>query len=321
LGQHPARARRAVDDGAVIATHTSQQRARACQAIGVAVEVAYELFNANSLEWMARQRACSIESIVTDAPFGLREFTEPEKEKLRAGRGGTWRLPPSFDGCRRSPVPRFTDLTDRDKLAAGEFFAEFGRQAYRILVPGAHVIVASNPLLSHLINTPMLQAGFEIRGQIIRLVQTLRGGDRPKNAHQEFDDVTVMPRSAHEPWGIFRKPCEGRVQDNLRKWKTGALRRSSAERPFCDVIPSAPTHKNERRISPHPNLKPQAFMRAIVRAALPLGEGTVLDPFAGGGSTIAAAEHLGYRSIGVELDPGYFEIAQKGIPLLAELQR
>jgi len=37
-----------------------------------------------------------------------------------------------------------------------------------------------------------------------------------------------MPRSMWEPWILFRKPIEGRVQDNLRKWKTGGFRRPSA---------------------------------------------------------------------------------------------
>ena len=39
-------------------------------------------------------------------------------------------------------------------------------------------------------------------------------------------------------------------------------------------------------------------MRQIVRASLPLGNGIVLDPFMGGGSTIAAAIAVGYESIG-----------------------
>jgi site-specific DNA-methyltransferase (adenine-specific) len=60
-------------------------------------------------------------------------------------------------------------------------------------------------------------------------------------------------------------------------------------------------------------------MRQIVRAALPLGEGTILDPFLGGGSTIAAALAVGYPSIGVELDPKYLELARTGIPKLAAL--
>jgi site-specific DNA-methyltransferase (adenine-specific) len=166
---------------------------------------------------------------------------------------------------------------------------------------------------------PLIEAGFEKRGEIIRLVQTLRGGDRPKNAHREFSDVTVMPRSCWEPWGLFRKPCQGRVQDNLRKWKTGGLRRLSAELPFADVVPSAPTRPDERGLSPHPSLKPQAFMRQVVWASLPLGAGVVLDPFMGGGSTIAAAVAVGYESIGVEVDPDFFHMAEDAIPKLAAL--
>jgi len=57
----------------------------------------------------------------------------------------------------------------------------------------------------------------------------------------------------------------------------------------------------------------------VVRAVLPLGEGVVLDPFAGSGSTLAAAEAVGYESIGVELDPQYVEMARRAIPALAEL--
>ncbi len=181
-----------------------------------------------------------------------------------------------------------------------------------------HLFIATNPLLSHLVYLPLMEGNFEKRGEVIRLVRTLRGGDRPKNAHEEFSEVTVMPRSAWEPWGLFRKPCESRVQDNLRKWKTGGLRRISQDAPFSDVIPSSPTRPEERSLSPHPSLKPQSFMRQIVRAALPLGVGVILDPFMGGGSTIAAAISVGYESIGVEIDPAFFKIAAKAIPRLAD---
>jgi DNA modification methylase len=60
-------------------------------------------------------------------------------------------------------------------------------------------------------------------------------------------------------------------------------------------------------------------MREIVRAALPLGEGIVLDPFMGGGSTIAAAFAVGYASIGIENDPAFFAMAKEAIPKLTAL--
>jgi site-specific DNA-methyltransferase (adenine-specific) len=268
---------------------------------------------------MDSRDAQSIHAIVTDPPYGLKEFNPTEKAKLRRGKGGVWRIPPAFDGCTRSPVPRFTILSDEERGELKVFFSEFAKRALRVLVPGGHLLIATNPLLSHLVYQPVVEGGFEKRGEIIRLVQTLRGGDRPKNAHEEFSDVTVMLRSAWEPWGLFRKPCEGRVKDNLRKWKTGGLRRISADVPFSDVIFSSPTRREERTISPHPSLKPQSFMRQIVRASLPLGMGIVLDPFMGGGSTIAAAASVGYESIGIEHDHVFFDMAARGIPMLSVL--
>jgi site-specific DNA-methyltransferase (adenine-specific) len=268
---------------------------------------------------MARRPPRSFEAIVTDPPYGLLEYDAEEQRKLRRGRGGVWRIPPALDGARRSPLPRFTVLGASGHARLVAFFERFAKEALRVLVPGAHVFIATNPLLSELVFGPLVAAGFEKRGEIVRLVQTLRGGDRPKNAEKEFSGVTVMPRSAWEPWGVFRKPCEGRVQDNLRKWKTGGLRRPSEDSPFVDVIRSAPTRPTERRLAPHPSLKPQAFLRRIVHASLPLGEGTVLDPFAGSGSTLAAAIAVGYRSIGVEVDRRYFALAKRAVPKLAAL--
>jgi len=171
------------------------------------------------------------------------------------------------------------------------------------------------------VSQALTAAGLERRGEIVRLVMTMRGGDRPKGAHEEFSDVTVMPRSQWEPWLLYREPIETKtVAENLRKHKTGGLRRISESQPFGDVVKSHPTGPVERRIARHPSLKPQAFLRQVVRAMLPLGEGVIFDPFAGSGSTLAAAEAVGYDSIGVELDERYIEVAKKAIPALAALK-
>ena len=280
----------------------------------------YSIHNVNAFDWMKQQPLNSIHAVVTDPPYGLLEYTEKELVKLKKGRGGVWRIPPAFDGAKRRPLPRFTVLTSKDKIALRRFFTDFAESIYPILVPGAHVFIATNPLVAHLIYSPFIEIGFEPRGEIIRIVHRLRGGDRPKNAHNEFPNVSVLPKSCWEPWGLFRKPCEGRVQDNLRKWKTGGLRRISNEEPFKDLIQSSPTRRKEHDLAPHPSLKPQQFLRQLVRAALPLGRGIILDPFMGSGSTIAAASALKLRSIGLEINPEYFELALHAIPSLSGLE-
>ncbi|MBM2806483.1 MAG: putative methylase domain protein [Deltaproteobacteria bacterium] len=275
------------------------------------------LFHADCFDWIERQPDKSFHAVVTDPPYGLHEYSPEQQAKLRRRKGGVWRIPPAFDGHVRSPLPRFTTLTAEQLDDVKKYFHLWGRLLLPKLVPGAHVVVASNPLVSYLVSGSLANAGFERRGEIIRLTMTMRGGDRPKAAHDEFPDISVMPRSMWEPWIVFRKPIEGRVQDNLRKWGTGGFRRPGREKPFGDVIASAPTRSTERNLAPHPSLKPQAFLRQVVRAVLPIGTGIVLDPFAGAGSTLAAAEAIGYQSIGVEKDEHYFAMACEAIPKLA----
>ncbi|MDX6404189.1 MAG: hypothetical protein QOH70_1644 [Blastocatellia bacterium] len=280
----------------------------------------YEIENVDAFEWLNSAPMNSVEAVVTDPPYGLVEYSDKELTKLKNGKGGIWRLPPAFDGSKRMPLPRFTVLTESDQKSLRDFSFRLATLLKCVLVPGAHVFIATNPLISHLVYDSFLKNGFEKRAEIIRTVYTLRGGDRPKNAHDEFSDVSVMPKSCWEPWGLFRKPCEGRVQDNLRKWKTGGLRRISESEPFKDLILSSPARGREREIAPHPSLKPQNFLRQIVRAALPLGEGRILDPFMGSGSTVAAATACGLKSIGLELRAEYFSLAKSAIPRLADLE-
>lgn len=278
-----------------------------------------KLYQADCFEWLASEPASSIHACVTDPPYGLLEYSEDEQEKLRRGKGGVWRIPPSFDGAKRAPLPRFTVLDEDDRVKLHAFFKKLGILLNRVLVPGGNVVVASNPLLSHIVASAMSEGGLEVRGQIVRLVMTMRGGDRPKNAHLEFPDVSVMPRSMFEPWVVLRRPLEGRVQDSLRYYKTGGFRRISDEKPFGDVIASQKTPRRERELAPHPSIKPQSFLRQIVRAALPMSQGIVLDPFAGSGSTLAAANAIGYTSVGIESDPKYIKVAKRAIERLGSL--
>ena len=276
------------------------------------------LHHDDCLSWLERQPGNSFQAVVTDPPYGLFEYSDRQQAKLRSGRGGVWRIPPSFDGVVRTPIPRFTILNRQQLIRIKEFFELWGKLVRRVIVPGANVVVASNPLVSYLVSGALAASGLERRGEIIRLTTTMRGGDRPKGAHREFPDVSVLPRSMWEPWLLFRKPLDGRAQDNLRKWGTGGFRRPSQDKPFGDVLPSAPTQAAERRIAPHPSLKPQSYMRTLVRGVLPTGEGVVLDPFAGAGSTLAACNVVGYSSVGVEKDAEYFNLAKESIPKLTE---
>jgi adenine-specific DNA-methyltransferase len=59
----------------------------------------------------------------------------------------------------------------------------------------------------------------------------------------------------------------------------------------------------------HPTQKPLSALLPLVQAFSRPGD-LVLDPFAGSGSTLVAAQRLGRRFFGIELDAGYHAIAE-----------
>ena len=67
----------------------------------------------------------------------------------------------------------------------------------------------------------------------------------------------------------------------------------------------------------HPTVKPEKLMDWLVTLTTPPG-GTVLDPFAGTGTTLQAARNKGLRAIGVEQDPDYIRLIETRLEGAAE---
>jgi site-specific DNA-methyltransferase (adenine-specific) len=89
----------------------------------------------------------------------------------------------------------------------------------------------------------------------------------------------------------------------------GQVKRSADGRRFGDVWtdPSPGLgFQSDQRL--HPNEKPIGVMRRLLQV---VADGTVLDPFAGSGTTLVAAKSLGRKAIGIEIDERHCETAAK----------
>ncbi|MCC6952334.1 MAG: site-specific DNA-methyltransferase, partial [Phycisphaerales bacterium] len=75
---------------------------------------------------------------------------------------------------------------------------------------------------------------------------------------------------------------------------------------------------DRQRLNSHPTVKPTDLMRYLCRLITPPG-GTVLDPFAGSGSTGRGALLEGFGFVGVEREAEYVEIARLRIAEAAGL--
>jgi site-specific DNA-methyltransferase (adenine-specific) len=140
-------------------------------------------------------------------------------------------------GKRRNPenegLP--SDVTSagmsKQMLAFQEWFTEVAVEAYRVLKPGGHILSFGGSRTYHRMACAIEDAGFEVRDQIMWVY----GSGFPKSHNiskaldkngietKQWDGWGTALKPAHEPICLARKPLEGTVVDNIRKWGVGGL--------------------------------------------------------------------------------------------------
>jgi DNA modification methylase len=139
----------------------------------------------------------------------------------------------------------------------------------------------------------MLAAGNEIFGELKNVVVWVK-----TNAGQGS-----LYRSQHEFVCVF-KNGEGRHQNNIELGRHG--RNRSNVWSYAGVNTFRTGRLDE--LSVHPTVKPVALVADAMRDCSRRGD-IVLDPFMGSGTTILAAERVGRRGYGLEIDPLYVDVA------------
>ena len=117
------------------------------------------LVHADAFEWLSRLPPESLDGLVFDPPYGVKEYELDQIEKMLNGGTGIWRIPPAFDGSVRAPLPRFTALDEDERRTLHRFFRDLAVVALPALKPGAHIFMASNAFLSQLVFGAMVATG------------------------------------------------------------------------------------------------------------------------------------------------------------------
>lgn len=306
----------------------------------------FTLYNDDCLNALKLMEDNSVDSCVTDPPYGLSFM------------GKAW----DYD------VPK----------------KENWQEVFRVLKPGAHLLAFFGSRTYHRGVIPIEDAGFEIRDQIMWLYgsgfpKSHNIGNGWGTALKPAHEPIVVARKPLEDsvarnvekygtgainidecrteekgmkWekprgGIWKTDSEAEaklVENELGRWPANVIHDDSIDEEWKRYFYSAKASKSDKDEgledflakkvvtwqtgngasgkpssmsagrdteykNIHPTVKPTDLMKYLCRLVTPKN-GIVLDPFMGSGSTGKAAAQEGFRFIGIEMSPEYFEIAE-----------
>jgi DNA modification methylase len=140
----------------------------------------------NLLRQLPRQ---CVDAVITDPPYGI-------------GFGGQ-----AWDSGRLQVAPEFQAWT-----------ASWVRELGRVLKPGGHLAAFGAPRTVHRLAAGIEEGGLTIRDQLLWLY----GSGMVKGRHFT-DSRSTLLKPAYEPVVLARAPLDGRVEQTLAQWGTGAL--------------------------------------------------------------------------------------------------
>lgn len=254
----------------------------------------------------------SFHSLVTDPPAG-------PVLTLQQGSEGAGNYH-SYSGALGNEVPRIGAHKGnvKEHRRARQLFWDFIRpvwgEVYRLLRPGSFGVVWAHPVTSHWTAMSLEDEGFEVRNTLHVDYRSgaLRGSSK-RDVPEELPGWNSKVATVVEHWILVRKPPEGPLSENYRKWGTGFL-----NVPGCGKAGNVATNyvrfkrspRSERVENPHPTPKSVDLMRWMVRLVTP-PEGRVLDTFGGSGSTGEAALREGFQATLVEPREEYVKYARR----------
>jgi site-specific DNA-methyltransferase (adenine-specific) len=262
----------------------------------------------------------TVDSIVTDPPYGLVSTVK------RFGKEGS--APAKSEGATGVYARASKKFIGQEWDGTGiEKDPEFWRLCLHVLKPGGHLLAFTATKTTCDIGSAIKAGGFEIRDMLMWVY----GTGMPRS-HWQPNGTGSMLKPMVEPIIVARKPFAGTLKENVQahglggfeiegcrdpegRWPGNVLIDGSSE--VTSALPAGTsrlfyspkaTKKDRGQGNEHPAVKPTALMQWLVRLVTPPG-GTVLDPFAGSGSTGKACRLEGFEHIGIEADPAFAAIA------------
>lgn len=263
----------------------------------------------------------SVHLILSDIPYGIGaddwDVLHDNTNSAYLGASPAQARAGSVFKKRGKPINGWSEADRQIPKQYYDWCMEWAGEWSRVLVPGGSALVFAGRRLGHRCVAAMEDSGFSFKDSLAWL--------RPRAPHRAQRVSVVFDRrgdtdsaSTWEGWRVgnlrptfepilwFTKPYKigTTVADNVLKHEVGAYNQEAFVRYVGqpDNVLEIGYQRGEGGL--HPTQKPVNLMRCLIELTTVAGQ-RVLDPFAGSGSTLVAANELGRKFIGFERDPQY----------------
>jgi site-specific DNA-methyltransferase (adenine-specific) len=276
----------------------------------------------DSLELIRSVPSDSVHLILSDIPYGIGaddwDVLHENTNSALLGQSPAQARAGSVFKRRGKPINGWSEA---DGNIPREYYAWCSRWAsewLRVLKPGGSAIVFAGRRLAPRCITALEDAGFNFRdllawlrpqavhrAQRLSIVFERRADDDRAKAWEGWRLGNLRP--TFEPIVWCFKPYRVTIADNVVEHAVGAFNQEALVRYFGNADNAFSCGLEPAEGGLHPTQKPLRLMRALIELTTLPGQ-TVLDPFAGSGSTLVAARELGRRYLGFEREPAYAQV-------------
>jgi len=244
----------------------------------------FELFKANSLEFLATLKENSVDMIFADPPYLLSNggFT-CENGKMVSVNKGQWDV---SNGLKKD----------------FEFHLAWTQACHRVLKPGGTIWISGT-------YHSIYQCGFALqvnKFHILNDIAWFKPNASPNLSCRFFT-------ASHETLIWARKDKKGKHKFNYDLMKNGNWPEDFLKKPNLQMrsVWSMGTPKpSEKKHGKHPTQKPIDLLVRIVMASTDKGD-LVIDPFTGSSTTGLACALNGRKFIGIDLEKKYLDLSIK----------
>lgn len=292
------------------------------------MEIVDQVICGDCISVMAKMPEESIACCITDPPYNYefigRRWDDQEinrrLDRIRDSNTLVKNIPYGSGLAGGVRNKRWYERNYQNVVEYTQWCEEWGEQLLRICKSGAPVAVFSSTRTVAHVQVALEKAGFYTRD--ILVFRRHSGIPKGLNLKKKLEKMNHPDAGKWEGWHtcfrneweaivLVQKPLINNYWETIQKTGVGVFKTINGDGSFQSNILEGFHNKREKK-SGHCTVKPTELIRKLILTLVPKSpDNLIIDPFAGSGTTLAAAKQLGYHYVGIEIVERYVSVIEE----------